>query len=80
MDSGAAPDVSHHRPGRDRDPQTTLDEAAAWKQHTSGAFELRDFAGGHFYLDAHRQGVADAVSRVLERVARPMETLGGNGR
>ncbi|WP_229816406.1 thioesterase II family protein [Streptomyces lucensis] len=64
----------------DRDPQTTLDEAAAWKQHTSGAFELRDFAGGHFYLDAHRQGVADAVSRVLERVARPMETLGGNGR
>ncbi|MFF9673652.1 hypothetical protein [Streptomyces eurythermus] len=36
--------------------------------------------GGHFYLDVHRQGVADALSQALERVARPMETLGGNGR
>ncbi|MGW8701882.1 thioesterase [Streptomyces lavenduligriseus] len=63
-----------------QDPQTTLDEAAAWREHTSGPFALRDFPGGHFYLDVHRQGVADALSQALERVARPMETLGGNGR
>ncbi|MFF1716844.1 thioesterase II family protein [Streptomyces sp. NPDC058268] len=63
-----------------QDPQTTRDEAAAWEQHTSGAFELREFAGGHFYLDFHRRGVADCLSQVLEHVVRPLEQLGGKGR
>lgn len=34
----------------DKDPKTTLDEAKAWSQHTSGSFDLRVFNGGHFFL------------------------------
>ncbi|MFF1698102.1 thioesterase II family protein [Streptomyces sp. NPDC058257] len=34
----------------DDDPRTSLDEARAWEQHTTGAFDLKVFPGGHFYL------------------------------
>ncbi|WP_194923267.1 thioesterase II family protein [Catenulispora pinisilvae] len=34
----------------DSDPKTTLDEARAWEQHTSGGFEFHVFQGGHFFL------------------------------
>jgi surfactin synthase thioesterase subunit len=52
----------------DDDPHVTLDEAAAWQEHTSGAFALRVFAGGHFYLDTHRSAVIDEISTTLGRV------------
>jgi surfactin synthase thioesterase subunit len=32
------------------DPQVTPDEASAWAGHTTGAFDIHMFAGGHFYL------------------------------
>lgn len=35
----------------DADPQVTLEEADAWREHTYGVFERRVFPGGHFYLD-----------------------------
>jgi len=34
----------------DNDPKTSIDEAKAWSQHTSGAFDLRVFNGGHFFI------------------------------
>ncbi|QMU77437.1 thioesterase [Streptacidiphilus sp. PB12-B1b] len=34
----------------DSDPRTTVDEAREWKGHTSAAFDLKVFRGGHFYL------------------------------
>ncbi|TWP53788.1 thioesterase [Lentzea tibetensis] len=34
---------------------------ASWAEHTSGAFRLRLFDGGHFYLDDARSEVAKAV-------------------
>jgi pyochelin biosynthetic protein PchC len=37
----------------DADPEVTLDEAGAWREHTSGLFELRVFPGGHFFLNDH---------------------------
>lgn len=37
----------------DADPKTTVDEALRWKEHTSGAFRLRTFPGGHFFLVRH---------------------------
>jgi surfactin synthase thioesterase subunit len=64
----------------DRDPQTTLDDAVAWRQHTSEAFDLKAFSGGHFYLNAHQQGVADVISKALADVARHVETPRGNVR
>lgn len=34
----------------DADPKTTLAEADAWRRHTTGAFELQVYRGGHFFL------------------------------
>jgi surfactin synthase thioesterase subunit len=41
----------------DDDPKTTIDEAKAWSRHTTGAFSLQVYPGGHFYL-------ADNVAKV----------------
>ena len=49
----------------DEDPHTTLTEAQAWRRHTAGQFELRVFAGGHFFLDQHRVEVADTIRTQL---------------
>jgi len=48
----------------DSDPRTSLEEAAAWNNHTTGPFELRTFPGGHFFL-AHHQ--AEIISLIRER-------------
>ncbi|MFH8978142.1 thioesterase II family protein [Streptomyces sp. NPDC017890] len=34
----------------DADPRTSLDDARAWEQHTTGGFDLKVFPGGHFFL------------------------------
>jgi surfactin synthase thioesterase subunit len=49
----------------DADPQVTLDEAGAWREHTDGAFGLRVFPGGHFYLSSQQ---AEVASVILERL------------
>jgi pyochelin biosynthesis protein PchC len=54
----------------DSDPQSTLEEAAAWANHTLGAFEQRVFQGGHFFLDQHRAEVADAIYVLLSEKLR----------
>jgi surfactin synthase thioesterase subunit len=41
----------------DDDPKTSLDEAEDWRRHTSGAFDLKVFPGGHFYLSAQAPAV-----------------------
>ncbi|MEC3976073.1 thioesterase II family protein [Amycolatopsis sp. H20-H5] len=45
----------------DADPKATAEEVGAWRRHTSGAFELVTFPGGHFYLNDQNA----AVLRVL---------------
>lgn len=54
----------------DSDPYTSVDDAAAWAQHSSGAFDLRVFPGGHFYLDNHRMEVIELISAALSAVPR----------
>ncbi|MGW7820217.1 thioesterase II family protein [Streptomyces puniciscabiei] len=49
----------------DSDPRASVDEVAAWAEHTAGRFDLRIFPGGHFYLDDCRDGVLGVVSSVL---------------
>lgn len=56
----------------DRDPQGTLGEVAAWSAHTTGAFSLRVYPGGHFYLDDCRAQVLELISSSLaESAATP---------
>ncbi|KNB50867.1 thioesterase II family protein [Streptomyces caatingaensis] len=51
------------------DPRTTLEEADAWRQHTTAAFELWSFPGGHFFLDGphHAQVVRTIAGRLGNR-------------
>jgi surfactin synthase thioesterase subunit len=54
----------------DSDPETTVAEASAWREHTTGEFDLCVFPGGHFYLDEHGPAVANMISTTLEGVLR----------
>ncbi|MGW7727411.1 thioesterase II family protein [Streptomyces canus] len=45
----------------DTDPRTTVDEARAWSEHTTGPFDMKVFQGGHFYLNAQVPAVLDVV-------------------
>jgi surfactin synthase thioesterase subunit len=47
----------------DNDPKTTVEEADAWARHTSGAFDMQVFSGGHFFLTEQ----ADQVIKLLDR-------------
>jgi medium-chain acyl-[acyl-carrier-protein] hydrolase len=50
----------------------------AWRDETSGPFQVRDYPGGHFYLEANRVALLHALSADLRRqgwsVAEPHHT------
>lgn len=50
-----------HTLGGDRDDRIGEDVLAAWAAHTTGAFTLSMFDGGHFYVDDHLEDVAELV-------------------
>ncbi|MFH8554640.1 thioesterase II family protein [Streptomyces celluloflavus] len=52
----------------DRDPKTTVAEAEEWRAHTTGAFDLHVFPGGHFYLTDQMPAVLDILDRHLTTV------------
>ncbi|MER5516932.1 alpha/beta fold hydrolase [Streptomyces sp. NPDC002763] len=54
----------------DDDPQVTVAEAEEWRDHTAGAFTLRDFPGGHFYLAEQQAGVVRALTEDLAAFRR----------
>lgn len=45
----------------DTDPLVDLAEVHRWREHTTGAFELRVLPGGHFYLTDQQQAVLSAI-------------------
>ncbi|MFD5268554.1 thioesterase II family protein [Streptomyces sp. NPDC058335] len=47
------------------DPRVDVAEVAAWEEHTAGAFELRTFPGGHFFLAPHREAVLTVLRENL---------------
>ena len=50
----------------DSDPKVTVDEAKRWTEHTTGAFTIEVFPGGHFYLNAVVPQVIDRISKHIE--------------
>ncbi|WP_141576730.1 thioesterase II family protein [Actinomadura sp. WMMA1423] len=49
----------------DDDPQVTREEAAAWRECTTGGFRLEIFPGGHFYLNDHAEALIGLISELL---------------
>lgn len=49
----------------DQDPKTTVDEARAWEQHTTGGFEFEVYPGGHFFLTDHIRPIMNLLERHL---------------
>ena len=52
----------------DSDPRTTIEEADAWRYYTKGAFRIRVFPGGHFYLSSSIPAVVAEIGRDLEQM------------
>jgi medium-chain acyl-[acyl-carrier-protein] hydrolase len=51
--------------GGSEDAIATLAALREWQQHAAGTFSLREFAGGHFYLQTARAEVVASVVEVL---------------
>ncbi|MEU9554319.1 thioesterase II family protein [Streptomyces fumanus] len=49
----------------DADPKATLEEAEAWRAHTTAGFHLQVFDGGHFYLSSRAAEVIAVVREAL---------------
>lgn len=49
----------------DGDPLTTIEEADDWRRHVDAPFQLRVFAGGHFYLNEREDDLARMLTRQL---------------
>lgn len=53
----------------DADPKATLDEARAWREHTTGSFDFRVFPGGHFFLTRYQSQLLEVISDQLSPAA-----------
>jgi surfactin synthase thioesterase subunit len=45
----------------DQDPRTPLEEARTWRNHTTAAFDIKVFPGGHFYLSSQAAEVTGVL-------------------
>ncbi|MDQ1536614.1 MAG: hypothetical protein QOE58_1007 [Actinomycetota bacterium] len=50
----------------DADPKTTVEEAGAWSEHTTGSFRVDVYKGGHFFIVEHQVAVNDEVEQQLK--------------
>jgi len=55
--------------GGTNDPRVSREQTAAWRDHTTGAFELEFFEGGHFFTQNQLAAVTARVSQFLRRTA-----------
>lgn len=61
-DATIAADI--HTLGGDRDHRVSEDMLRRWESHTTGAFTLSMFDGGHFFVNDHTAEVAELVNDV----------------
>ena len=59
--------------GGDSDPMTPIAHLEAWKSETQGAFAMRVFPGGHFYLDLQRKAVLDEIAHIIVPILAGVE-------
>ena len=52
--------------GGDVDTELTPEELAAWQEQTTANFELKMFAGGHFFLQSKRSLLLSSICDALE--------------
>lgn len=45
----------------DDDPKSSVEEAKAWAEETTGDFSMRVFPGGHFYLAGQQKAVLEEI-------------------
>ncbi|MFC0528983.1 thioesterase II family protein [Phytohabitans kaempferiae] len=45
----------------DTDPMATVEDAEAWRAHTTGTFRIKVYPGGHFYLTAQVDSVLNTI-------------------
>lgn len=55
----------------DSDPKVSLAEARAWEQHTTGAFDVHVYQGGHFFLTTHQQAILRVIADQLGSPSLP---------
>jgi surfactin synthase thioesterase subunit len=51
----------------DADPMTTMDEAQAWREHTTADCAVHIYPGGHFFLTDHAPAILALMKRELSR-------------
>jgi medium-chain acyl-[acyl-carrier-protein] hydrolase len=71
FDSGSpvsAPIIAY---GGSEDPNVKCEHIDAWRQHTTGAFRKREFAGGHFYLTSVESEFLSALQTDLSEISHP---------
>lgn len=56
----------------DADPRTSLEEAHAWQDHTTGGMEVHTYSGGHFYLEHHQAAVLGTIRDTLAKHGVPL--------
>lgn len=47
------------------DPKTSLADALAWHEHTTGGGDVHTFTGGHFYLGKQQQKAIEVITNTL---------------
>lgn len=53
--------------GGDDDHAISREELEGWREHTSSAFRLHMFPGGHFFIDTARAAVVKLLAETLEQ-------------
>lgn len=52
--------------GGQDDPSVGLEDLRAWQEYAGGGFNLRVFAGGHFFIQSAQQALLQALAQDLE--------------
>jgi surfactin synthase thioesterase subunit/glycosyltransferase involved in cell wall biosynthesis len=52
------------------DPNVSAEHASGWREQTTAAFHLREFEGGHFYLQTLREEFLNALDNDLRRILK----------